>query len=208
MTCKPCVLLIHGLWMGPWAMSWLAHELRKAEFETEYLALRSTGDTLDSHIDRLARAVSAIDAETIHLLGHSLGGVIILRYLKLNTDQRIGRALLLGAPALGSQAAKQFDRQAWGSMLGASREIWRSPFEACVPDSAEVGAIAGDHAFGLGIFFASLNEPNDGAVTVAETQVGGLRDHIVLPVSHSGMLLSGEVAKQSAVFFKTGSFER
>ena len=77
-----------------------------------------------------------------------------------------------------------------------------------MPSGIEVGALAGDHSIGLGHLFTSLEGPNDGAVTVAETRIPGLRDHIVLPVSHSGMLLSAEVARQSVAFLGSGAFLR
>lgn len=205
---KECVLLLHGLWMGPWAMSWLAHALRKAGFDTHYLALRSMDEPSETHIERLAEALLQLKARRIHLLGHSMGGVIILRYLRQARDKRLGRALLLGSPALGSDAARQLDQQPWGGVLGASRELWRSAFAPGVESGFEVGAIAGEHSLGLGVFLTSLQGPNDGAVTVAETRIAGLRDHIVLPVSHSGMLLSSEVARQSVAFLNSGRFIR
>jgi len=51
-------------------------------------------------------------------------------------------------------------------------------------------------------------EPSDGVVTVDETRLPGLSDHLVLPVSHSGMLISREVALQTAAFLRYGRFER
>jgi pimeloyl-ACP methyl ester carboxylesterase len=192
--------------MGPWAMGWLADELSEAGFETRALALHSMSDSPETHVARLKQAVAEADADRIHLMGHSLGGVIALRYLQKATDKRLGRALLLGTPALGCQAARQLDRQPWGGLLGSSRDLWLAPFEQAVPGNIEVGAIAGNHAFGLGPLFTSLDGPSDGVVTVEETRIAGLRDHIVLHVSHSMMLISAEVARQAASFLKTAAF--
>ena len=194
--------------MGPWAMSWLADELSDAGFETRALALHSMSDSPETHVARLSQAVSEVEADRVHLLGHSLGGVIALRYLQNATDERLGRALLLGTPALGCQAARQLDRQPWGGLLGSSRDLWLAPFAQTVPGSVEVGAIAGDHAFGLGPLFTSLDGPSDGVVTVAETRIAGLRDHIVLHVSHSLMLISAEVARQATAFLTAATFLR
>ena len=194
--------------MGSWAMSWLSHELSNAGFETGCLDLRSVGDTPEALVENLTAAVAKVDAVRVHLLGHSMGGLIILRYLQNALDKRLGRAILLGVPALGSHAARQLDQQPWGGVLGASRDLWCSVFPTAVPGNLEVGAIAGDDGFGLGMLFTSLQGPNDGAVTVAETRIAGLRDHIVMPIGHSAMLLSSEVARQSASFLKSGSFLR
>jgi len=47
---------------------------------------------------------------------------------------------------------------------------------------------------------------NDGVVRLEETEVAGMRDRIVLPVSHSGMLVSARVAREVAVFLERGAF--
>ena len=54
----------------------------------------------------------------------------------------------------------------------------------------------------------ALPKPNDGAVAVAETRLSGMRDHITLPVSHAGLLLSGRVFKQARHFIENARFER
>ena len=55
--------------------------------------------------------------------------------------------------------------------------------------------------------FMDVPEPSDGVVTVEETRLAGLSDHIVLPVSHSGMLVSAQAARQVAVFLERGAFD-
>ena len=72
----------------------------------------------------------------------------------------------------------------------------------------EVGVVAGSSPTGLGRFFAAFDEPNDGSVAVAETRLAGLKDHVVLSVSHTGMLFSGDVADQAAHFLEHGCFRR
>jgi len=43
--------------------------------------------------------------------------------------------------------------------------------------------------------------------SVEETRLPGMRDHIVLNVSHSGMLVSRAVAHQISTFLHDGTFE-
>ena len=52
----------------------------------------------------------------------------------------------------------------------------------------------------------SFQEPNDGTVAVSETRMPGATDHIVLPVSHMGMLLSARVAQETGHFLTQGHF--
>jgi pimeloyl-ACP methyl ester carboxylesterase len=203
------VLLLHGLWMGGWVMGWLAHELKAGGFDTHALSYRSMAGAPEEHVARLAEAVAQIPADKVHLLGHSMGGVIALRYLLGGTHSRLGRTMLLGVPALGSKAALVFERQPWGrALLGESLALWEAPFPEAIDQRHEAGAIAGSDHFGLGALFVDLPAPNDGVVMIEETRIPGLRDHLVLPVSHTGMLVSSEVARQALAFLCKGAFER
>jgi hypothetical protein len=66
--------------------------------------------------------------------------------------------------------------------------------------------IAGSRSFGLGLLLGGLGEPGDGTVAIAETRAEGLRQHLVLPVTHTGMLFSKDVAREVACFLQVGSF--
>lgn len=74
------------------------------------------------------------------------------------------------------------------------------------PADRELGSIAGTLNAGLGWLFGPAPAPADGTVTVAETRLAGMRDHICLPVSHTGILLSPLVAEQAGAFLATGQF--
>jgi pimeloyl-ACP methyl ester carboxylesterase len=196
--------------MGTWIMSLLAHELRTQGFETRSVSYDSVSAPPDEHVDRLATQLADADARPLHFVAHSMGGLITLRYLvSERRPRRAGRTVLLGTPARGSQAALEFGRQPWGPlMLGRSAELWHSALPEAVPRGLEVGAIAGNEPFGLGALLVDLPGPSDGVVTVEETRLEGLRDHIVLPVSHTGMLMSKPVAEQTGAFLRTGAFNR
>ncbi len=72
----------------------------------------------------------------------------------------------------------------------------------------DVGSIAGTTAVGAGMALGILPEPNYGTVAVIETKLPGLRDHLTLPVTHTGLLVSPEVAAQTAYFLRHGRFNR
>jgi hypothetical protein len=77
-----------------------------------------------------------------------------------------------------------------------------------LPAGVEVGSIAGSLPFGVGHLFGPFPEPNDGTVAIAETQIDGLADHVVLRVSHVALLWSGTVAAQTEHFLLHGRFRR
>jgi pimeloyl-ACP methyl ester carboxylesterase len=206
---REAVVLLHGLWMNRFVMGYLSHALRSEGFAARALSYRSTFETPDDHLRRLAARVASLPASRVHLVGHSFGGVIVLRYLRRNPDARIGRAVLLGAPVAGSRAGAALSRNAVGELfLGRSIAVWREPADFVVDPRFEVGVIAGTRALGLGHFVTRLPKPNDGVVCVDETGFPAMRDHLDLPVGHTAMLVSRQVALQTAAFLKSGMFRR
>jgi pimeloyl-ACP methyl ester carboxylesterase len=203
------VLVLHGLWMNRFAMHYLVHALARDGFRAAAMSYRSAAETLDEHVARLARRVAAVPATRLHLVGHSLGGLVVLRYLQRAPDPRIGRAVLLGAPASGCFAAERLGTSAAGRLLlGRGAATWRTRVDGSLDPRFEVGSIAGTRVFGLARLFVRLPGTNDGVVCLEETRFPGMRDHLVLPVGHSAMLISAQVARQTAAFLRDGKFAR
>ena len=71
---------------------------------------------------------------------------------------------------------------------------------------AQVGLVAGSVPHGLGALMGALHGDSDGTVALAETRLPGLADHCVVPASHSGLVLSPEVAALVAAFLRDGRF--
>jgi pimeloyl-ACP methyl ester carboxylesterase len=203
------VLLLHGAWMNPLVMAYLAHALRREGFVAQALGYRTMRDPLEAHLSRLANRIAKFEAARVHLVGHSLGGVIVMRYLQRGADRRVRRAVLLGSPIAGCRAAADFAGRPGGElMMGKSLAVWREPIEVSVDSRFEIGAIAGTRALGLSRVVTRLPKPNDGVVCLDETKFPALRDHLALPLGHTLMLVSSRVARQTAAFLKTGAFLR
>src|SRR4051794_41151489 len=98
--------------MNRFAMHYLVHKLGRAGFRASAMGYRSASETLDQHVGHLERRVAALEAEKVHLAGHSLGGLVILRYLQRAPDRRVRRAVLLGAPVAGCLIAQRLGQRA------------------------------------------------------------------------------------------------
>jgi pimeloyl-ACP methyl ester carboxylesterase len=201
------VILAHGLWMGAWAMQGLRLLLSRRGYAATAFDYRSIAHGLDEHARRLQARIADLPQTTVHLVGHSLGGLVILRCLRNYGEQHIGRIVLMGTPARACMAGLRFETMSVSErLLGASREIWRSLPDDYRPQ-CELGVIAGSRPWGLGRLLMRLPGTNDGVVRLEETEVPGMRDRIVLPVSHSGMLASARVARAVAAFLERGAFD-
>jgi pimeloyl-ACP methyl ester carboxylesterase len=206
-TQQEAVILAHGMWMGGWAMQGLRLLLSRLGYSASAFSYRSLAQGLDEHARRLAARMAEVRQPVVHLVGHSLGGLVILRYLRNYGEQRIGRIVLMGTPVRGCMAGLRIGNMtAAGRLLGASREIWRGRPEAYRPQ-CELGVLAGSRPWGLGALLMRLPGTNDGVVRLEETDVAGMRDRIVLPVGHSGMLVSARVAREVACFLERGAFD-
>lgn len=206
------LVFIHGLWMsGAEAQLFRRRLEQRHGFRTEVFRYPTTQEPMRGIVERLHREVRDLDAQRLHFVGHSLGGVIALRYLEAHhAGTPPGRVVLLGSPVQGSLAATRLESFGFGfgrSMIGplvVEELVGRR--ERRWSGTRELGVIAGDQPLGLGRFIAMFDEPNDGTVAVAETRLDGAADRIVLPVSHLGMLLSLRVADECAAFLRTGHF--
>ena len=94
-------------------------------------------------------------------------------------------------------------RTSWGSRW---REELLQPNARRWSHAHALGIIAGSQPLGVGQLLANFNEDNDGTVAVSETRMPGATDHIVLPVSHLGMLVSARVAHETGLFLTQGRF--
>ena len=200
------VLLLHGLMMRRPAMLPLAWRLRARGFEPLLFTYSTLWREPEAAIQSLAARLRSLEGAPVHLLGHSLGGVIALETLRRFPDLPVARVLCLGSPIAGSGAARGLKAKGLGFVSGGSGGLLRAGVSA-LPEGHEIGMIAGDKAMGMGRLFGQFEGPNDGTVAVAETQLVGLAAHTVIHASHSGLIASRQAAGLSAQFLDTGGFE-
>lgn len=211
MNRRTLVVYVHGLWLSgreAWLLRRrLARELGAEERAFAYDSVRASAA---DNAAALAHYLSGLRTDVLHLVGHSLGGVLIVKMFERPPALPPGRIVLLGSPLNGSLAAAGLARFPFGRrILGASMQEEVLSARARVWHGArDLGVIAGDSPVGLGRLVGSLDRPHDGTVTVAETRLRGATDHIVLRVSHSAMVLSSAVVRHTAGFLRDGRFTR
>lgn len=208
----PTIVLVHGLWMAGFQLRVLQHRLESGgAFRVVCYSYPTLSGGMSDHVRGLLELARRQSTDELHFVGHSLGGLVILRALELTDDLPPGRAVLLGTPSQGSRAAQGVARVVpFGkTILGAAVN---AECLDCAPREykghRDVGVIAGSMRLGLGRLFASLSSDHDGTVLVEETYLPGAKDHIVLSISHTGMVFSAEVAEQAAWFLRHGAFKR
>lgn len=210
MPVKEHVVLVHGLWTHGAVMAWMARRIEHNGYTVHCYTYRSVRMNMAENASRLAAFCQTLGAHPLHLAGHSLGGLLIARMLDEPHRLDIGRVVFMGSPFADSFAARRLSRLHFGRMaVGASIGEWLRGARPKNLARYEIGVIAGNLAVGLGMMVVpDLPKPHDGTICVAETQVPGARDHIVLHVSHTGMVISKSVVRQVCEFLRRGKFSR
>ncbi len=202
------VILVHGIWMHGLLLNWLAKQLRKQGYGVIRFSYRSLSQTPAESADRLATVVDSVKTPVVHLVGHSLGGIILLHLMDRQTRLKPGRVVLLGSPVKGSLVAANIMRIPVLRNLLLGKSIYQG-LVGGVPGFSgqrELGVICGNKPYGVGRLFTLGGQPNDGTVYVRETKLAMARDHIELNVTHTSMVFSRQVAKQIGCFLENGSF--
>lgn len=199
------VVLVHGLWWGPWSTALLGRRLEGAGLRTRRFGYPTLGRTLPANAEALRDFVKELEAERVDLVGHSLGGLVILRALDQFSDLPPGRVVLLGSPVHGSAVGQRVaDKDIFRPLVGKARSALETGFSQA-PGDRETGVIIGTRSIGVGRLFGPLEQPNDGTVTAQECRLDGAEE-CRLPVTHTGLLTAASVAEAVAGFLQSGRF--
>lgn len=202
------MVLVHGLWNRGWMMASMAKRLRARGHRVRVFSYPTRAAALDGHADALHDFLEKDRAQELHLVGHSMGGLVILNMLSRYDDLPPGRVVLMGTPVQGSAVVRKMAKLPGQEFIfGKSREDLLQGFRVS-PEGRETGMIRGTRPFGFGQIAGRPDEPNDGSIRLSETQLEGLKDTIDLPVAHSEMLVSAKVVDQVEQFLLYGSFKK
>ncbi len=206
---RASVILVHGVWLRGWTLALQRQRIGDCGFRAKAFSYASIAEDLDANARRLVEFSRAQPGDVVHFVGHSLGGLLALRMLELEPEPRTRRLVLIGSPWAGSAVARALHRWPGGdSLLGRTLAQWYESPRTDLGQRYEIGVIAGSLGFGVGSLVTQLPRPHDGTVSVAETRLPTMADHIVLPVTHTGMLTSARVAAATCAFLQTGRFAR
>ena len=205
---KEAVILVHGIWSNGIDLWRLRRKLTQAGYHCHAFNYHVWQAPPALLARKLYDKVCKVEADVIHFVGHSYGGIILMHLFdQYDEQQKAGRIVLLGSPVNGSTVAKRLSHNTmtrWvlghSTNRGIAGELpeWKG--------GQDIGVIAGTRPLGVGVLAGGPERPHDGTVLVEETRLKNATDFITLRVSHSGMLISAAVAVEVISFLRSGHF--
>jgi len=212
MPLKEQVLLLHGLGESPLNMAALEVALRLSGYAVANIAYPSTSgstaEVADAHVrpwlHRLARA------GRVHVVTHSMGGVVIRYILQSEVPDNLGRIVMLAPGHHGSALLELYRRHPLYRLTmgpaGQETGLADHCFACHLPERlpAEAGVIAGTLSLDPLAPFV-LKWPNDGRLDAASTRIAGAQLALA-PSTHDAITFDPLAILQTVAFLRRGRF--
>ena len=209
------VAVLHGIFQPAFTMIPFCRHLEKQGYSVLNVDYPSTSHPISALAEYVAESVyghaASVDGR-LHLVGYSMGGLVIRALLRDVLPVNLGRVVMIGTPNHGSEVA-DFLRSFFpyrylygpaGQQLVTDQTAFADIFSN---DLYDLGIIAGDVSINP-IVNRIIGKPSDGRVSVDSTRLACAADHVTVPTPHAFLPHSRSVWRQTASFLRDGKFER
>lgn len=191
---RPPVILLHGLFQNRGCLLLLQWRLRAAGFDRVVSINTPAWEDFETLVERVRETVDRVRDTTgagqVHLVGHSMGGILARSYLRLpGQNALVANCVTIGAPHHGSKLAPFAVSRLGRSLLPGSpllTELAAAPLPA-------------------GVRFTAIYSRHDNIIIPMESARLEGADNIELSeLGHTAMLFSGKVAEAVVTALNSG----
>jgi pimeloyl-ACP methyl ester carboxylesterase len=208
------VVLLHGLARTARSMRPMQRALARAGYPVVNAGYPSRREPIERLADiafaRVGQELQTLQADRVHFVTHSMGGILLRQHLARNELAGLGRVVMLAPPNQGSELVDRLGGlRLFRALNGpAGLQLGTGPEglpRRLPPVDFELGVITGSRALNPWLSWL-LPRPNDGKVSVASARVEGMRDFQVLPVTHTFLMANRHVIELTLNFLRHGRF--
>lgn len=190
--------LVHGYLANTFMLAVLGRRLRDHGFTTSTWGYWNIRCSVLVHAERFARELQVLDADPridrLHLVTHSMGGIIARAALARYRPKKLGRFVMLAPPNRGSFVATAAASTV-GRVLKPVAELSTSGTSLVnslpMPEGVDIGVIAAEY---------------DALIDADSTRPDVPHEHVTLSTWHTGILFRRETADLAAAFLSSGRF--
>lgn len=183
----------------------LSRRFKKSGYRVVNFPYNQMTNSLDEITAQLIASVQKNAAGSqFHLVGHSLGNIIIRNGFKKGYPPGLGRVVMLAPPNRPSKLAKKFKNNLlyrWITGDSGQKLSEQEFYDSLPTPSVEFGVIAGDKGLSL-----MSREPNDGIVLVEATKLAGMKDFALLHHGHTFTMNARDTFDYCKDFIELGRF--
>ena len=204
------VLLVHGITRSSKSMAGYREPLEKAGLHVFPFDYPSTRVDIDASAEYLHQVIESLEGiERLHIVAHSMGGVVTRAYRAKHRDERLSRLVLVGSPQNGAEMADLARDKAnlvFKTIFGpAGQQLItdQAGFLAKLPKpDIEFAVIAGGHPpNGINPLIPG---DDDGIVSVASTRLVGAADYLYVESLHLALNRNATAHAATVRFLQTG----
>jgi pimeloyl-ACP methyl ester carboxylesterase len=208
------VVVLHGIARSSDNMRSLAAFLEAQGYDTVNLDYPSTKYGLEELAELMSKelAVKLSEDKPIHFVSHSMGGLLVRVYLARYRPENLGKVVQIAPPNQGSEIADLLkDNYLYQLYYGPAGE-------QLTTDQTQIKNLFGEVDYPLGVIagnrtidpLSSAIIPNedDGKVSISNTKLAGMSDHIVIEATHT-FIANNKIAQMQVLnFLRKGEFFR
>ncbi|MBI4577853.1 MAG: alpha/beta hydrolase [Planctomycetes bacterium] len=199
------VVLVHGLGRSRASLLVLGLRFRREGYAVRYYPYTPATTSVEDAARGLREFVAArVRTPRYHLVGHSLGNVIIREGFTAPYLPGLGRVVMLAPPNRPPRLALRLGANPLFRLVGgdAARRLCSEEFYAGLPvPDVPFGVIAGTRGRTPGLAI-----PNDGVLEVGDTRLEGMTDVLELGHSHTFLMNARDTYEACLRFLQTGRF--